>query len=112
MPPTRRPPATPCDGACPVRRAMDVLDGKWTLLVIRELLSGTKRFGELLGAIGGVSARVLTQRLQLLENQGVIRRVSHPEVPPRVEYSLLPHGEALRPVIESLAAWGMKQPSA
>ena len=59
-----------------MRRAMDVLDGKWTLLVIRELLSGTKRFGELLGAIGGVSARVLTQRLQLLENQGVIRRVS------------------------------------
>lgn len=106
----RRTPAMPCDAACPVRRAMEVLDGKWTLLVIRELLGGTKRFGELLGAIGGVSPRVLTQRLQLLENQGVIRRVSHPEVPPRVEYSLLPLGDAIRPVIESLATWGGKRP--
>lgn len=90
---------------------MDLLDGKWTLLVIRELLGGTKRFGELRGGIGGVSPRVLTQRLQLLEAQGVVRRVFHPEVPPRVEYSLLPVGEALRPVIESLANWGSVLPS-
>lgn len=104
----RRIKGLPCDAACPVRRAMEVLDGKWTLLIIRELLGGTKRFGELLGAIGGVSPRVLTQRLQLLEVQGVIRRVPHPEVPPRVEYSLLPMGDALRPVIESLAGWGSR----
>lgn len=85
---------------------MDLLDGKWTLLIIRELLGGTKRFGELRAAIGGVSPRVLAQRLQLLEAQGVLRRVLHPEVPPRVEYSLLPRGAALQPVIEALAAWG------
>ena len=106
----RRSTAPPCDAACPVRRAMDVLDGKWTLLVIRELLGGTKRFGELLGAIGGVSPRVLAQRLQLLESHGVLRRDCHAEVPPRVEYSLLPAGESLRPVVESLATWGAKLP--
>ena len=107
----RRVAAKPCDADCPIRRAMELLDGKWTLLVIRELLGGTRRFGELLGAIGGVSPRVLAQRLQLLESVGVVRRVSHPEVPPKVEYSLLSTGEALRPVIESLAIWGSKLPS-
>lgn len=101
-----RPKAIPCDAQCPIRRAMDLLDGKWTLLVIRELMGGKKRFGELLGAIGGVSPRVLAQRLQGLEREGVLRRTLFPEVPPRVEYALEPLGEALRPVIQALADWG------
>jgi len=85
---------------------MDILNGKWTLLVVRELMGGTKRFGELLGRIGGISPRVLAQRLQLLENNGLISRTLYPEVPPRVEYALEPKGESLRPVLKTLAAWG------
>lgn len=105
-PKRRRPNPDPCGAVCPVRAAADLLGGKWTLLVIRELMGGRKRFGELLGLIGGISPRVLTQRLQLLEGKGILSRTYFPEVPPRVEYTLEPLGEALRPVVEALGQWG------
>lgn len=101
----------PCDSDCPVRKAMDIVDGKWTLLVIRELLGGKRRFGELLGAIGNVSPKVLTQRLKLLEDEQLISKIIYPEVPPRVEYELRERGKQLRSVIESLAIWGSDLPN-
>lgn len=95
-----------CDQDCPVRKAMDILAGKWTLLIVRDLLGGKRRFGELNSSIGGVSPKVLAQRLKLLETEGLITKVVYPEVPPRVEYELTEKGRRLRQVIDALAAWG------
>ena len=102
----RRRIANQCDITCPVRKAMNVLDGKWTLLIVRELLGGKKRFGELLCAIEGVSPKVLAQRLKLLEDEQVLTKVVYPEVPPRVEYELKERGQQLRTVVNALTVWG------
>lgn len=91
---------------CPIERAVSVLDGKWTLLILRELFQGTRRFGELRAVLEGVSPKTLTDRLRFLENQGVINRVIHAEIPPRVEYSLTALGQNAWPVIEALRHWG------
>ncbi|WP_395244904.1 winged helix-turn-helix transcriptional regulator [Agromyces sp. MMS24-K17] len=91
---------------CPIERAVRVLDGKWTLLVLRELLEGTRRFGQLQSALPGVSPKTLTDRLRTMEAQGIVERTVYPEVPPRVEYRLTPYGETLRTVIDALRAWG------
>jgi DNA-binding HxlR family transcriptional regulator len=93
-----------CD--CPVARAVDVLDGKWTLLILRELFGGTRRFGQLRATLSGVSPKTLTERLRALEDEGVVRRTVYPEIPPRVEYDLTERGLAARPVIEALRDWG------
>lgn len=98
--------ALTCDDDCPVRRSMDVLGGKWTLLVVRDLLVEPRRFGELLLTLGGVSPKVLTDRLKSLEREGILTRTVYPEVPLRVEYALTERGRELRPVIDALAAWG------
>ncbi|MWC29169.1 winged helix-turn-helix transcriptional regulator [Paenibacillus sp. MMS18-CY102] len=98
--------ANPCTEECPVKRAMDILDGKWTILIIRDLLSGTKRFGELRYSLGEVSPKVLTQRLRELEEKGLIRKTVYPVLPPKVEYELTEEGQSLRGVIDSLAVWG------
>ncbi len=97
-----------CDGACPVQRSLEILDGKWTLLVLRELLTGTKRFGELRRAVGEVNPKTLTDRLRVLEGHDILQRQVFEEVPPRVEYTLTEKGRALAPVIQSLAVWGSK----
>ena len=91
---------------CPIERAVGVLDGKWTLLLFRELLEGVKRFGELRVALPGVSPKTLTERLRALEASGVVERTIYPESPPRVEYKLSELGLKARPVIEALAHWG------
>lgn len=91
---------------CPIERSVRVLDGKWTLLILRELLTGTRRFGQLRDALPGVSPKTLTERLRVMEGQGIVHREVYPEIPPRVEYSLTPFGETLRPVIDSLRQWG------
>jgi len=91
---------------CPIERAVSVLDGKWTLLVLRELFTGTKRFGELRKTLHGISPKTLTERLRLMETQGIIKRTIYPEIPPHVEYSLTEYGETLRPIIDALKAWG------
>lgn len=100
-----------CDPDCPVRRSMDVLGGKWTLLVVRDLLAEPRRFGELLVTLGGVSPKVLTERLRSLEEEGILTRTVYPEVPLRVEYALTERGRELRPVIDALAAWGERLPA-
>lgn len=99
------------DAACPVASALEVLDGKWTILVIRDLLGGTRRFGELRASLGAVSPKTLTDRLRSLERRGIVERQMYAEIPPRVEYSLTARGRTLEPVIAALAAWGGAQPS-
>ena len=91
---------------CPVERAATVIGGKWTLLILRDLFSGTKRFGELRTSLTGISPKTLTERLRALEQDGIITRKIYPEVPPRVEYSLTTSGQKLGPIIEGMREWG------
>ena len=91
---------------CPVEHALLVLDGKWSTLIIRDLLSGPKRFGELRSSLGIGSPKTLTERLRILEHQGVLTRTVHAEVPPRVVYELTDRGHSFRTVLEAMAAWG------
>ena len=101
----------PCeDGSCPVARAVAVLDGKWTLLVIRDLLGGSKRFGELRDSLAGISPKTLTDRLRDLESAGVLSRTMYPQIPPRVEYQLTDLGRSLAPVMNALADFGRSLP--
>ncbi len=91
---------------CPIEKAVTVLDGKWTLLLLRELFIGTRRFGELREALPGISPKTLSERLRTMESQGIVRREVFAEVPLRVEYTLTPLGLTLDPVIQSLRDWG------
>jgi DNA-binding HxlR family transcriptional regulator len=91
---------------CPIERALLVLDGRWSTLILRELLSGPKRFGELRTALAISSPKTLTERLRILEHQGVLTRTVHAEIPPRVVYALTERGESFRSVLEAMAAWG------
>nr|WP_234970633.1 MULTISPECIES: helix-turn-helix domain-containing protein [Atopobiaceae] len=79
---------------------------KWKILILRDLLEGTKRFGELRKSVTGISQKVLTGNLRELEDAGLVARRVYPEVPPRVEYLLTETGESIRPVIESMRLWG------
>jgi DNA-binding HxlR family transcriptional regulator len=97
----------PCeDGSCPVTRAVAALDGRWTILIVRDLLGGTRRFGELRASLTGISPKTLTDRLRSLESDGLVERTMYAEIPPRVEYSLTPAGRTLEPVLLALADWG------
>lgn len=91
---------------CPIERALEVLDGKWTTLIVRELLPGPKRFGELRAGLGNPSAKTVTERLRILEHQGVLTRTAYAEIPPRVVYELTPRGQSLRTLLEAMMAWG------
>ena len=91
---------------CPIEHALLVLDGKWSTLIIRELLHGPRRFGELRDALGIGSPKTLTERLRILESQGILTRTVHAEVPPRVVYELTERGHSFRSVLEAMAAWG------
>lgn len=92
--------------ACPVATMVELIGNKWKLLIIRNLLVGTFRFGELRKGIPGISQKVLTDNLRALENDGLITRTVYPEVPPRVEYSLSELGNTLRPLFKSMEEWG------
>ena len=92
--------------ACPVEVTLLLLSNKWTILILRDLLTGTKRFGELKKSLSGVSQKVLTANLRSLEKKGIIEREVFPEVPPRVEYTLTDLGKTLEPIIDSMHAWG------
>ncbi len=93
---------------CPVCRTADVVCGKWTLLVIRDLAEGRSRFCELERSLEGISPRTLSLRLRALEEEGVVARQTFPEVPPRVEYALTTKGEALVPLIEDMRRYGTR----
>jgi DNA-binding HxlR family transcriptional regulator len=91
---------------CPVCRTAEIVCGKWTLLVIRDLADGRSRFCELERSLAGISPRTLSLRLRALEEEGIVERQTFPEVPPRVEYVLTPKGRALVPLIEDMRAYG------
>jgi DNA-binding HxlR family transcriptional regulator len=94
--------------SCPVYRTAEILDGKWTILIFRDLLAGPVRFNELKKSIGTISPKTLSDRLKLLEELGLITRSAYAEVPPRVEYELTEKGRAINPVFEQMAAYGQK----
>ena len=96
----------PVDSSCPVCRTADLVCGKWTLLLVRELAEGRSRFCELERSLAGISPRTLSLRLRALEEEGIVERHPFPEVPPRVEYALTDKGRALLPIIEDMRAWG------
>lgn len=91
---------------CPVETTLALIGSKWKVLILRDLLSGTKRFGELKKSVGNVSQKVLTEQLRDMENDGIISRVTYAEVPPRVEYSLTELGYSLKPILDSMWNWG------
>lgn len=90
---------------CPVATLLMLIGTKWKVLIIRDLMCGTKRFGELQRSIG-CSQKVLTDNLRELESKGLVSRKVYPEVPPRVEYSMTKLGATLSPVLNAMAAWG------
>ena len=92
--------------ACPVEITMSLIGDKWKILIIRDLLTGTKRFGELRKSLNGISQKVLTNNLRDMEKSGLIHREVFAEVPPRVEYSLTDTGWRLNPVLDSMVQWG------
>ena len=96
----------PVDSSCPVCRTVDLVCGKWTLLLVRELAEGGSRFCELERALTGISPRTLSLRLRALEEEGIVERQTFAEVPPRVEYALTDKGLALLPIIDGMRAYG------
>jgi DNA-binding HxlR family transcriptional regulator len=94
------------DASCPVCATADLVCGKWTLLVIRDLAEGRSRFCELERSLAGISPRTLSLRLRALEEHGIVERQTYPEVPPRVEYALTDKGRALVPLIEDMRRFG------
>src|ERR687897_1157736 len=93
---------------CPVCRTADIVCGKWTLLVIRDLAERRARFCELERSLEGISPRTLSLRLRGLEEEGIVERKTYPEVPPRVEYALTSNGKALVPLIEDMRTYGRR----
>ena len=91
---------------CPVTACAEILSGKWTILLIRDLADGRSRFSELERSLEGISPRTLSLRLRALEEQGIVERRTFPEVPPRVEYSLTEKGRALVPIIDDMRIYG------
>ena len=92
--------------ACPVETTLTLISDKWKVLILRDLMPGTKRFGELKKSIGHVSQKVLTSQLRQMEESGLLTRKVYAEVPPRVEYTLTATGYSLRPILDSMVAWG------
>lgn len=92
--------------ACPVETTLTLIGDKWKILILRDLLLGTKRFGELKKSIGSVSQKVLTAQLRDMEKSGLLIRTVYAEVPPRVEYSLTDLGESLKPILDAMRNWG------
>ncbi len=92
--------------ACPVETTLMLIGDKWKVLILRDLLGGTKRFGELKKSIGHVSQKVLTAQLRDMETQGLLTRKVYAEVPPRVEYTLTETGYSLAPVLDAMKQWG------
>ena len=92
--------------ACPEETTLMLIGAKWKVLILRDLMDGTKRFGELKKSIGTVSQTVLTAQLRDMEEKGLLKRKVYAEVPPRVEYTLTETGYSLKPILDSMWAWG------
>ena len=92
--------------ACPVETTLTLIGDKWKVLILRDLMPGTKRFGELKKSVGNVSQKVLTAQLRAMEGSGLVHREVYAEVPPRVEYSLTELGNSLKPILDAMWTWG------
>lgn len=93
---------------CSIEKALEILDGKWTFLILRDLFDGKKRFGELRKSLIGVSPKTLSTRLKELDEKGIVIRTAYATVPPTVEYSLTEKGQSLKKVIHEMKLWGAK----
>ncbi len=93
--------------ACPVEITLTLIGDKWKVLILRDLMDGTKRFGELKKSIGSVTQKVLTAQLRAMEKSGLVHRKVYAEVPPRVEYTLTETGYSLKPILDSMWHWGL-----
>lgn len=93
--------------ACPVATTVGLIGNKWKLLILRDVLTGPKRFGALRKSLEGISQKVLTDNLRSMEADGILTRTVYPEVPPRVEYALSELGETMRPIISEMEKWGL-----
>jgi len=91
---------------CPVELTLSLIGNKWKVLILREIFTGTKRFGELSRGVPGISQKMLTQQLRQMEADDLITRTVYPEVPPRVEYSLTEIGRSLSPILDAMHEWG------
>ena len=91
---------------CPVETTLQLIGDKWKVLIIRDLLTGTKRFNELMRSVTGITQKVLTSHLRAMEATGLVTRTVYPEVPPKVEYSLTETGFSLKPILDSMVIWG------
>ena len=91
---------------CPVEMTLQLIGDKWKVLIIRDLLTGTKRFGELKKSVGNISQKVLTSNLRAMEESGLLIRKVYAEVPPKVEYTLTDRGYSLKPILDSMFNWG------
>ena len=92
--------------ACPVETTLMLISNRWKVLIIRDLLDGTKRFGELKKSVGDISQKVLTANLRSMEDSGLLTRKVYPEVPPRVEYTLTETGASLKPILDAMMTFG------
>jgi len=95
--------------SCPVEITLKVIGGRWKVLILRELFQEVKRFGQLHRALQGITQKMLTQQLREMESDGIVHREVYLQVPPKVEYSLTPLGESLKPILDSMHEWGIKQ---
>lgn len=93
---------------CPVEATLKVIDGRWKVLILRELVQDVKRFSELHRSLKGITQKMLTQQLRELERDVVVHRKVYPQVPPKVEYSLTPLGRSLKPILDAMHAWGIR----
>ncbi len=97
-----------CDATCPVKKTADIVGTKWTTLIIRDLLTGTKRYSQLKRSLDGISPKMLSERLRMLNQQGILHRTVLDTNPPTTEYSLTPLGQQLEGVIQAMALFGKK----
>ncbi len=93
---------------CEVETTLKIIGGRWKVLIIRELMTGIKRFGELQRALPGVTQKMLTQQLREMEEDGIIHRQVYAQIPPKVEYSLTPLGESLKPILYAMHDWAVQ----
>lgn len=91
---------------CPVEMTLQLIGDKWKVLIIRDLLTGTKRFSELMRSVSGITQKVLTSHLRAMEADGLVNRKVYPQVPPKVEYSLTETGMSLKPILDCMVEWG------
>ena len=94
--------------ACPVETTLMLISNRWNVLILRDLMEGTKRFGELKKSLGDISQKVLTANLRAMEENGLLIRTVYAQVPPKVEYALTDTGYSLKPVLDAMVQWGTK----